>query len=92
MRLTVRIAGDFDTKTRKVAAFLSQGHKVKVSVRFRRGRELARPQLGRRLLDELVGRLEGVKLESAPRLDGTFMSMLLAPGTQPTVSATDRSA
>lgn len=80
VRLTVRIApGDFDTKTRKVAAFLDQGHKVKVSVRFRRGREMSRPQFGRKLLDQLVDRLEGAKVESAPRLDGTFMSMLLAP-------------
>src|SRR5205085_10142368 len=32
--------GDFDTKTRKVAHFLDQGHKVKITIMFR-GREMA---------------------------------------------------
>jgi translation initiation factor IF-3 len=81
MRFSVRIAdGDFKTKTRKVAAFLEQGHRVKVSVRFRRGREMSRPQFGRQLLEDLVQHLDAVKVETPPRLDGTFMSMLLAPG------------
>jgi translation initiation factor IF-3 len=81
MRYSVRIGpGDFDTKTRKVAAFLAAGHRVKVSVRFRRGRELSRPQFGRDLLDRVIGELgETAKVESMPRLDGTFLSMLLAP-------------
>ncbi|MET0831563.1 MAG: translation initiation factor IF-3, partial [Acidimicrobiia bacterium] len=34
--------GDFDTKTRKVAEFLSEGHKVKVTIMFR-GREVFHP-------------------------------------------------
>ena len=36
--------GDFDTKTRKVAEFLSEGHKVKITIMFR-GREVA-PGIG----------------------------------------------
>jgi len=42
--------GDFDTKTRKVAEFLSDGHKVKVTIMFR-GREVFHPELGAKRLD-----------------------------------------
>ena len=81
MRYSVRIGpGDFETKTRKVAKFLADGHRVKVSIRFRRGRELSRPAMGRKLLDAIIAQLPDAKVESPPRLDGTFMSMLLAPG------------
>ena len=82
MRYSVRIGpGDFDTKTRKVAQFLNDGHKVKVIVRFRRGREMERTAYGRKILDRVVEQLETAKVESPPRLDGTFLSMLLAPGS-----------
>ena len=37
--------GDFDTKTRKVSEFLSEGHKVKITIMFR-GREVFHPELG----------------------------------------------
>ena len=80
MRYSIRIGpADFDTKTRKVAKFLSDGHKVKVIVRFRRGRELSRPQFGRQLLERVVERLDAAKVEAPPRLDGTQMTMFLAP-------------
>ena len=57
--------GDFDTKTRKVAHFLDQGHKVKITIMFR-GRELSHQELGLRILDRvarsicqtIVGRLQ----------------------------------
>src|SRR5919199_6868129 len=45
--------GDFDTKTRKVSQFLDQGHKVKVTIMFR-GREVAHPDLGMRILDRIA--------------------------------------
>lgn len=82
MRFSIRIGpGDFQTKTRKVASFLHDGHRVKVSVRFRRGREQSRPEFGRAILDRLIAELgDQAKVESLPRLDGTFLSMLLAPG------------
>lgn len=80
MRYSVRIGpGDFDTKTRKVDKFLRDGHRVKVTIRFRRGREMSRTEFGRKMLDRIVEQLDAVRVESQPRLDGTFMSMLLAP-------------
>ena len=71
--------GDFDTKTRKVAHFLDQGHKVKITIMFR-GREMAHPELGKRILDQIAEQLApGAKVEAAPKLDGRNMIMVLAP-------------
>lgn len=72
-------AGDFDTKTRMVEKFLAEGHKVKVTIMFR-GRESAHPELGKKILDRIVEKLEHVaKVESAPKLDGRNMIMVLGP-------------
>jgi translation initiation factor IF-3 len=88
-------SGDFDTKTRQVARFLSEGHKVKITIMFR-GREMSHPELGKRILDhvaEEVGTL--AKVEAAPKLDGRNMIMVLAPdrrAQQAAASATTASA
>ncbi len=71
--------GDFDTKTRKVGEFLSEGHKVKITIMFR-GREVAHPELGMRILNriaEIIG--ASAKMEATPKLDGRNMTMVLAP-------------
>jgi translation initiation factor IF-3 len=87
-------SGDFDTKTRQVARFLSEGHKVKITIMFR-GREMSHPELGKRILDhvaEQVGTL--AKVEAAPKLDGRNMIMVLAPdrrAQQAAASATSAS-
>jgi len=71
--------GDFDTKTRKVEEFLSEGHKVKVTIMFR-GREMQHPELGRRILDRVAEAVtEVAKVEFQPRQDGRNMVMVLAP-------------
>ncbi len=71
--------GDFDTKTRQVAKFLTEGHKVKITIMFR-GREVYHPELGKRILDRIAEVTEGnAKVESEPRLDGRNMVMVLAP-------------
>jgi translation initiation factor IF-3 len=71
--------GDFDTKTRKVEKFLQEGHKVKITIMFR-GREVLRPELGRRILDDIAERVEEyAKVEVYPRLDGRNMTMVLGP-------------
>ncbi len=49
--------GDFDTKTRLVEKFLTEGHKVKVTIMFR-GRESAHPELGKKILDRIVEKLD----------------------------------
>jgi translation initiation factor IF-3 len=71
--------GDFDTKTRKVEKFLGEGHKVKVTIMFR-GRETQHPELGRRILDNVAGRVVHLgRVEAMPKLDGRNMTMVLAP-------------
>jgi len=71
--------GDFNTKTRKVHAFLDEGNKVKVTIMFR-GREMQHPELGRKILDEVAEQVVDVgKVEIYPKLDGRNMVMVLAP-------------
>jgi translation initiation factor IF-3 len=72
-------AGDFDTKTRKVAEFLTEGHKVKITIMFR-GREMQHPELGMKILTHLADEVISVgKIEAAPKVDGRNMIMVLAP-------------
>ena len=71
--------GDFDTKTRQVAKFLGEGHKVKITIMFR-GRELSHQELGLRILDRVAETVNDVaKVEAAPKVDGRNMVMVLAP-------------
>ncbi len=70
---------DFDVKMRNVMRFLSNGDKVKVTMRFR-GREMAHQNLGLAVLDrvaETVG-LAG-KVEIMPKLEGRQMVMVIGP-------------
>ena len=72
--------GDFDTKTRKVEKFLSEGHKVKITIMFR-GREVAHPELGKKILDKVAEEVVHTgRVEVYPKLDGPRnMIMVLAP-------------
>lgn len=71
--------GDFDTKTRKVAEFLADGHKVKVTIMFR-GREMNHPELGREILERVAEEVAHVgKVETQAKQDGRNMTMVLGP-------------
>ena len=71
--------GDFETKTRKVAQFLGEGHKVKVTIMFR-GREMQHPELGRRILDRVAEEVAHLgRVEAMPKQDGRNMTMVLGP-------------
>ena len=70
---------DYHTKMRKVHAFLDEGDKVKVTMRFR-GRELAHQDIAMRVLERVrteVG--ENAKIEQFPRMEGRQMIMIMAP-------------
>jgi translation initiation factor IF-3 len=70
---------DLDFKSKHVREFLSEGNKVKVTVRFR-GRELAHTELGRVVLDDVLARIEGeYVMDKPPIMEGKFMSMILSP-------------
>ena len=82
--------GDFDTKTRQVRKFLSEGHKVKVTIMFR-GREVFHPELGKKILDRVAVEVDGTaRVESDARLDGRNMVMVLAPDKRAKQSAAAR--
>jgi translation initiation factor IF-3 len=84
--------GDFDTKTRQVLKFLDEGHKVKVTIMFR-GREVFHPELGKKILDRLAQRVDGMaRVEAEPRLDGRNMVMVLAPDKRAKQSAAARAS
>ena len=71
--------GDFDTKVRHMQDFLADGHKVKVTLQFR-GREMAHPELGSRILDAVIEQVGSHgKVETQARLEGRNMTMVLAP-------------
>lgn len=75
--------GDFDTKVRHVLGFLAEGHKVKVSLQFR-GREMAHPELGSKILDDVIEQISSVgKVETQARLEGRSMTMVLVPDKKP---------
>jgi translation initiation factor IF-3 len=71
--------GDFDTKTRQVAKFLEEGHKVKITIMFR-GREVYHAELGKKILDKIAEQMgDNAKVDNDPRLDGRNMVMVLSP-------------
>ena len=70
---------DFNTKVKSAQKFLSDGNRVKVSVRFR-GREMAHTNLGEKLLmDFAEACAEIASMEKNPKLEGRFMAMFLTP-------------
>lgn len=70
---------DLDFKSKHVRTFLLEGNKVKVTIRFR-GRELAHTEIGEEVLKSVLTRIEGLyAMESPPRMEGRFMSMMLNP-------------
>ena len=84
--------GDFDTKTRKVAQFLGEGHKVKITIMFR-GREMQHPELGRRILDRVAEDVNEVgRVEIMPKQDGRNMTMVLGPDKKAQAAAQKRAA
>jgi len=79
--------GDFDTKTRKVKAFLREQHRVKITIMFR-GREMQHPELGRKILDQIAEEADDIsKVEIYPKLDGRNMVMVLVPDREKQAAA-----
>ena len=71
--------GDYNVKLRNLTRFLTDGDKVKVTLRFR-GREMAHQELGRDLLKRVEADLEELgTVEQYPKMEGRQMVMVLAP-------------
>ena len=74
---------DFNTKLRNGQKFLSDGDRVKVSVRFR-GREMAHTEIGEVLLRDYADKCAEIAvLDKAPKLEGRNMSIFLSPSPSP---------
>lgn len=70
---------DYDVKMRSVFKFLSEGDKVKVTLRFR-GREMAHQELGVKVLDRVRADVDSAaKVEQFPKMEGRQMTMVVAP-------------
>ena len=70
---------DYEVKAKSMHRFFEEGDKVKVTLRFR-GREMAHPELGMKLLNKVQADFDEVaKVEYAPRMEGRQMIMILAP-------------
>jgi translation initiation factor IF-3 len=94
VRLSPKIGqGDFETKVHRAVEFLSDGDRLKVTVRFR-GRELTHPEIGRALLDRFAEQIKehGV-VDRAATLEGKSMFVTVASTHKPKiVEATGRPA
>lgn len=70
---------DYQTKLGHVRRFLEEGHKVKITIMFR-GREMAHPELGSRILERAVADLgPAAVVELKPEMAGRDMNMVIAP-------------
>ena len=70
---------DFNFKVKNAKKFLSDGNKVKITVRFR-GRELNYVKLGEQVLNKFSEELSEVAtLEKKPLLEGKNLFIILAP-------------
>lgn len=80
VRLAVKIdTNDLRTKVRRAGEFLDDGHRVKVTVRFR-GREISHANLGRDLLMKAADMIsEHGIIERQPLLEGRSMYIVMAP-------------
>ena len=69
---------DYQFKKKHIERFLEDGDKVKATIFFR-GREMAHPEIGRRILERLVDELAEVAIaETMPRLEGNQMHTILS--------------
>jgi len=69
---------DYDFKKRNIQRFLHEGDKVKAVVFFR-GREIAHPEIGRRILERLIAEISDIAIaENIPRMEGNTMHTILS--------------
>ena len=72
---------DYQFKKKHIERFLAEGDKVKATIFFR-GREMAHPEIGRRILERLIEELGEVAIaETQPRQEGNQMHTILAQRT-----------
>ena len=83
VRMQSKIAdNDVNTKSKAISEFLSEGNKVKVSIRFK-GMTMTHPELGKEVLDTILVKLSEMgcafNLDKSAFMEGKMMSMMLSP-------------
>jgi len=69
---------DYLFKRKHIERFIGDGHKVKAVIMFR-GREMAHPEIGRRILERVIEELkEIIDVERQPRQEGNNMIAILS--------------
>ncbi len=78
MRFGLKIgSGDLEIKLRKIRAFLTDGHKVRIQI-FYRGREMAHKELGYELIERIIGLLgDDAVAEQQPQMAGRNLSIVV---------------
>ncbi len=70
---------DYEVKIKQAKKFLSQGNKVKFTMRYK-GREMSANDMGKEVLNNILEDLEGlIKIDSEPKLEGRQMTMIVSP-------------
>src|SRR5213594_4388394 len=73
---------DFEFKLKHVRRFLEEGHKAKVTVRFK-GREMAHTELGWKMLQKMVEAVSDIAVaDNNPRMEGRMLHIVLSPRAQ----------
>lgn len=71
---------DYQTKKNQAVRFLTDGDKVKASLRFK-GRQMAHRELGYNIINRLIQDIGDAGIvEFMPRMEGTTLHAILAPG------------
>lgn len=74
--------GDLNIKAKKTIEFLTEGNKVKVSIRMR-GRQMGRSSMGVDVMNRFFGMLEGkAVMDKQPLAEGRNIVMVLSPAKQ----------
>ena len=70
---------DYEVKVKQAKKFLAQGDKVKFTMRYK-GREMSANDMGKEILNKLLEDLDGLcKVDSAPKMEGKQMFMIVSP-------------
>ena len=73
---------DYQTKKNQAVRFLTEGDKVKASLRFK-GRQMAHRELGYNIINRLIQDIgDAGTVEFMPRMEGTTLHAILAPGNK----------
>jgi translation initiation factor IF-3 len=83
---------DYQTKKNQAVRFLHEGDKVKASLRFK-GRQMAHRDLGYNIINRLIQDMGDIGIvEFMPRMEGTTLHAILAPGKKAPVAEAPKKA